>query len=263
MKFKAAKPIEARPVPRVPSDGSLEGLLLVFTVVWIFGSLLAFFFAIVTVAPGWYQYWRLSQAGEITTAQLIRQDQGISWYAYLYRFNARPAPGRAVKSFLGQQSVNSDGSEPLRAQARVPVRYLVSNPQISVIEQYFHPPSTAPLLFFGLATISLCGGLFLLPGRWRKWYTLHRLHNQGHRTTAKVIYRWRAVDDKNQDLFCVAYRFSFGLTGSHNGRTIEMAEINRLAYLTLEIGDPNPVKFLPDQPEVCCLDMAPLLRKAQ
>ena len=67
MKLEVVKQTEARPDPRVPSDGSLEGLLLVLTIVWIFGSLLAFFFAIVAVAPGWYRYWRLSQAGEITT----------------------------------------------------------------------------------------------------------------------------------------------------------------------------------------------------
>ena len=146
MKFKAAKQVGIRPNPRVPSDGSLEGLLLVFTIVWIFGSLLAFFFAIVTVAPGWYRYWRLSQAGAITTGQLIRQDQGTQWYAYLYRFTARPAPDRATKTFLGQQSVGSDYFEPLGTNARVPIRYLVSNPQISVIERYFRPPSTAPLL---------------------------------------------------------------------------------------------------------------------
>jgi hypothetical protein len=263
MKLKGVKQTETRPVPRVPSDGSLEGLLLVLTIVWIFGSLLAFFFAIVTVAPGWYRFWRLSQNGEITTGQLIRQDQGASWYAYLYRFSAQPEPDRAAKIFLGQQSVGSDHSEPLVVSTPVPIRYLISNPQISVIEQYFGPPPIAPILFFGLATISLCGGLALLPGCWQKWRILHHLQTQGKKITAKIIYRWRTVDENNNDLYCVAYRFTVTFPANPGAQTVVMAEINRLAYLTLEIGDTSPVKYLPGQPEVCCLDMNPLLRKNQ
>ena len=261
MEPKAVKPTEARPVPRVPSDGSLEGLLLVLTIVWIFGSLLAFFFAIITVAPGWYQYYRLSQNGEITTGQLIRQDQGANWYAYLYRFNARPAPGRTTKTFLGQQSVGTDHSAPLVTSARVPIRYLASNPQISVIEHYFGPPPIAPFLFFGLATISLCGGIAVLPGRWQRWHILYRLHSQGRTTPATIIYRWRTVDENNSDLYCVAYRFSMTSPANPDAQIILMAEINQLAYRTLKIGDASPVRYLPDQPEVCCLDMDSLLQK--
>jgi hypothetical protein len=154
-----------------------------------------------------------------------------------------------------------DQSAPLVASARVAIRYLGSNPQISVIDRYFGPPPLAPLLFFGLATISLCGGVVLLPGRWQRWYILYRLHSQGKKVPAKIIYRWRTVDENNSDLYCVAYRFTLESLANRGTQTIVMAEMNRLAYLALKIGDTSPVKYLPDQPEVCYLDADSLLQK--
>ena len=242
-----------RPQPRTPSDGSLEGLLLVGCIVWISGSLLALIFAAFSMLPGWVRYWRLYQFGELTMGRVIRQDEGLNWYAYLYEFSARAAPEQPVQTFTGQQAVPPAQFDPLPAGARVPVRYLAADPRLSAIEPYFRAPTLPPLLFVAVGLPALLLGLALLPGRWRVWRRIYRLRNQGDVVPAKIINRWRTVDSHDRDLYCVAYQFSVHRPDA-SLRTIVSAEDNFAAYEMLQIGDTTPVHYLPDQPDFCFLE---------
>lgn len=240
-----SKPTLPRPAPRTPSDGSFESLLLVLCVLWLSGSLLAMIFAAFTVLPGWYRYGRLAQAGQLTAGQLIRQDRGLSWAIYLYEFNI------GSETFTGQQVVPLSRSEPQPAGVRLPVRYLPANPRISAIDTYFRPPTLPPLLFLVFGALAFFGGLLFLPGRWRAWHIIYRWRTRGVVATAKIINRWRAVDAHDRDLYCVAFEFSPDAATP----PLIAAENNRAAYVTLQIGDSNPVRYLPQQPDFCFLEI--------
>jgi hypothetical protein len=259
MTSNRTKKTSQRPIPRTPSDGSAEGLLLVLVCCWIFGSLLVFFFAAVTVLPGWYHYFRLSQQGELAAGRLVRQDEGRNWSVYLYRFQACSAPGRDAGTFAGQQSVRSDEFTPLSPESPVVIRYLADDPTISVIEQYFRSPSWGTLWYFGIALVLLVGGLVALPGRWQAWHIVYRLNTKGQAVPARIINRWRIVDSKNNDLYCVAYQFVVTDVDAAYPHTIIAAEYNYVAYRKLSIGDTSPIKYLPDRPDFCFLEMNALL----
>ncbi|GAB4426166.1 MAG: hypothetical protein Kow0031_05880 [Anaerolineae bacterium] len=237
-----------RPAPRTPSDGSFESLLLVVCVLWISGSLLAMIFAAFTVLPTWYRYGRLQQAGQITTGRLIRQDLGLNWAIILYEFNLK------AETFTGQQVVPLSRFEDLPPGVRLPVRYLPDNPRISALEPYHRPPALPPLLFVVFGGLAIIGGLVFLPGRWRAWHTIYRWRTQGVVTRAKIINRWRAVDEHDRDLYCLAYQF----WPDAAGQPLVAAENNRAAFAALQIGDSHPVRYLPARPQVCFLEFDPL-----
>jgi hypothetical protein len=235
-----------RPTPRTPSDGSLEGLLLVFCLVWIVGSLLAIVLFSLALAPRWVRYWRLQAGGQLAPGYIVRHDVGLSWYSYLYRFTPSGDPAVAV----GQMAVPSDQFELLPANAPVDIRYLPGNPQISAIEPYFSAPPLTPLLYLVGGACSVLLGLVFLPGRWRAWQSVRRWRQTGLLAHAKVTHRWRSVDERDRDMFCVAYEFTA------NGKTIVAAENNRLAYESLKIGATCPVKYPPEAPQNCFLVLA-------
>ncbi|MCB0164379.1 MAG: hypothetical protein KDI79_09145 [Anaerolineae bacterium] len=242
-----------RPKPRLLSDGSFESMLLVFCVVWTTGSLVMLMLCFFTLGPDWYRYWQLQQSGVVTSGQMIRQDPGKLWVSHIFQFTT---DDRTV--YTGQHAIPITQFQPIPPGETIRVRYVVDHPDISVLEPYFTTPFKPLLLFAGLGGVMLGIGLALLPARWHAWRRVRRLDTQGQIAPATVVNLWRSANARRQVLYCVAYEFeATHLDGQ--AQTVLSAEYNELAFETLRLRQQTPVRYLPENPEICRLEMEPII----
>ena len=249
------------PKPKVQtiSDGSLEGLLLVLCSIWILGSALIIVICAVGVGPNWYRYWQLHSQGELTSGRLIRRDAGDEWASHIYEFTV-PAVDGLPQPYTGHQSVRVATVPPLRTGQEISVRYLPEDPTLSAIQLYFSAPSKTPLIFGGLGVLLVLVGLTVLPQRWRAWARIRYLRSRGQVALATVVNRWRIADQQQRVIYCVAYEFE-ALLPEGGRRLILAAESSELAYQSLQLNQTTPVRYLPQSPEICCLDLQPLIEQ--
>ncbi|MCB0196989.1 MAG: hypothetical protein KDJ65_33890, partial [Anaerolineae bacterium] len=178
-----------RPKPHLPSDGSLESMLLVFCTVWTVGSLVMLMLCAFTLGPDWYRYWQLKQSGVVTSGQILRQDSGPLWVSHIFQFSTDEAT-----VYTGQHAIPLNRVRPMVSGEVIPVRYVAYDPEISVLEPYFISPFKPLLLFAGLGVVMLIIGLVLLPTRWRNLRKVRQLYTQGRVVPATVVNLWRSAD---------------------------------------------------------------------
>lgn len=244
-----------RPEPHSPSDGSFESMLLVFCIVWILGSLCMLILCAFTLGPDWYRYWQLRQSGVVTSGRMVRQDVGDLWVSNIFQF----IPPDDLTIYTGQQAITVRQFQPILPGETIAVRYVAHNPSISVMESYFTTPFKPLLLFAGLGGVMLGIGLALLPSRWRAWRNVRRLYSEGQVVPATVVNLWRSANTGHQISYCVAYRFEVAASTGHS-QTILSAEVNELAFDWLRLRQETPVRYLPDNPHVCRLEMEEIIR---
>lgn len=115
--------------------------------------------------------------------------------------------------------------------------------------------SKLPLLLAGAA---LLFGLFFLISGGRIFWQALALHSQGRLTGGVLFDRWielgrvgRAGYEKH---YCVAYYFELPWQ-PRGSPPVQRAEYNRTAYHSLRLGDPVLVRYLPDNPKICRLEL--------
>lgn len=109
------------------------------------------------------------------------------------------------------------------------------------------------LFTFGLpAIIALPLGIRLIRRGRKALETAQRLTGEGVRTQAVVVDCW-TQQWKRPRQYAVAYRFE--ASAADGPRIITHAEINQEAYLRYQTGMRVPVRYLPDAPEVCRIDL--------
>lgn len=250
------------PKPKVKtiSDGSLEGLLLVLCSIWILGSSLIIMICAVGIGPDWYRYWQLQSKGEVTSGRLIRRDAGDEWASHIYEFTVTALDG-LPQQVTGHQSVKVSIAPPLRTGQEIAVRYLPENPTLSAIELYFSAPSKTPLIFGGSGVLLVLLGLAVMPQRWQAWTRVRHLWARGQVARATVVNRWRTADQQQHVIYCVAYEFE-AILPDGSRRIILAAESNELAYQSLRLNQTTLVRYLSHSPEVCCLDLQPLIEQS-
>ncbi|MCB0211958.1 MAG: hypothetical protein KDJ52_21635 [Anaerolineae bacterium] len=243
-----------RPQPHLPSDGSLESMLLVFCTVWTVGSLVMLMLCTFTLGPDWYRYWQLKQSGVVTSGHILRQDSGPLWVSHIFQFSTDE-----TTVYTGQHAIPLKHVRPMTPGETITVRYVAYAPEISVLEPYFVSPFKPLLLFAGLGVVMLTIGLVLLPTRWRNWRKVRRLYTQGQVVPATVVNLWRSADARRQISYCVAYQFeATDINGQ--AQTIVSAEVNELAFEVLRLRQQTPVRYLPENPNVCRLELDPLIQ---
>ena len=241
-----------RPKPRVLSDGSFESMLLVFCIVWTVGSLVMLMMCAFTLGPDWYRYWQLHQSGVVTSGRMIRQDPGKLWVSHIFQFTTDD-----LTVYTGQHAIPMTKFQPIPPGETIMVRYVADHPEISVLEPYFTTPFKPLLIFVGLGGIMLGIGLSLLQARWRAWRSVRRLYTQGQIAPATVVNLWCEANARHQVLYCVAYEFEVTRPDGHI-QTVLSAEYNELAFETLRLRQPTPIRYLPENPEICRLEMEPI-----
>lgn len=243
-----------RPTPQRPPRSFFgEGCGLLFGLGWTGFSLLFVFIPIAIFVTEWQTANLLRDTGVTTEAVVISRrikedSDGDSYYVtYGYRV---PIKGDQMQ-LTHEESVSVDLYQELVPESRVTVRYSNTNPDIVRLEGRSRVFETVLLTGFGLF-----GVLFVLVGGWlvrSSWRELHQarlLARHGQLAIGQVTERWIETDSDGDKEYCVAFRFA------EPGRPeITTAEYNRKAYDALQVGDAVQVRYVPGQPEICCLDL--------
>lgn len=127
----------------------------------------------------------------------------------------------------------------------------MTNPGLSRPQSEFEPPFGS-LVWVGLPLLFMLVGLGI--GIWggRELKQALALDNRGQIIEGVIFERW--VADPYRRPPCVAYYFD--LLGQPNGRSrVVRAEYNRTAYNTYQVGDSVQIRYLPDNPEICRLEL--------
>jgi fumarate reductase subunit D len=109
------------------------------------------------------------------------------------------------------------------------------------------------LFTFGLpAIIALPLGIRLIRRGREALATAQQLTTEGVWAQAVIVDCW-TQQWKRPRQYCIAYRFED--VGADGPRLITHAEINQEAYLRYQTGMRVPVRYLPNAPEVCRIDL--------
>ncbi len=107
-----------------------------------------------------------------------------------------------------------------------------------------------PGLFAGLSFLIGLVILFFWIKNVAKW---RRLRSSGRQTQAFIFDRWEGEDAEGDPTYFVAYAFGISSPGQAPV-VITRAERNEQAYERCRVGDFVPVRYLPDDPNFCCLE---------
>lgn len=119
------------------------------------------------------------------------------------------------------------------------------------------------------STLSTFGCIFMLPfvvipllivstQAWmlvkgvRAWQQVKALEARGQLIQGILLDRWSGLGRGSR--YCVAYYFELPW-GSPGGRPLVRAEVNKEAHRAYRAGDPVQVRYLPDNPQVCRLEV--------
>ncbi|MDH3675252.1 MAG: DUF3592 domain-containing protein [Anaerolineae bacterium] len=180
----------------------------------------------------------------------INEDSDGDTYYVTYEYGVRLPMGDQTR-LTHEESVNHDTYQDLPPESRVSVRYSATNPEVVRLEGQ---SKTFQVIL--LSCMMLFGGLFVSIGVWfvySSWREIHKarvLARHGEMTSGSLIDRWTETDSDGDREYCVAFRFA--VPGELE---ITTAEYNRKAYNTLQVGDLVQVRYVPDQPQTCCLEL--------
>ncbi|HXW01128.1 MAG TPA: DUF3592 domain-containing protein [Anaerolineae bacterium] len=84
------------------------------------------------------------------------------------------------------------------------------------------------------------------------WQKVKALEAQGQLTQGVLLDRWSGLGRGSQ--YCVAYYFELPW-GNLGGGPLIRAEVNKEAHRAYQVGDSVKVRYLPDNPKVCRLEV--------
>lgn len=246
--------LDQRPKARTPLSAGSGGCFLIFGLFWTLFSLAFVILPIGMVYSEWQTYTLLKDTGDLTegviTSRRIDEDSEGDTYYVTYKYSA-PLPQGDRSQFSHEESVSSSLYESLKPETQVQVRYARANPEVAELEQEFGPPS------YWILLMSLMGGAFTVIGVVMIWAGLSSLRKagqlagQGQVAQGLVVDRWTEKDSDGDTVYVVAYRFN---VPGHSPITI--AEyFQRNLFDKLLMGDVVRVRYLPDKPETCRLEV--------
>jgi hypothetical protein len=103
-----------------------------------------------------------------------------------------------------------------------------------------------PLLIVGTQVWTLVKGVL-------DWQKVKALETRGQLVQGVLLDRWSGLGRGSE--YCVAYYFELPW-GSPGGGPLVRAEVNQAAHRAYRVGDPVQVRYLPDNPQVCRLEVA-------
>ncbi len=244
-----------RPKAQQPLDGS--GCMLVFSLFWTIFSAAFLLFVAVAYFRDTMNYNRLAAEGLLATALVTRTeiksgDDSDSYHVY-YEFRAKIQGDTA--RFQGADEISADYYRQLSVGQEIPIIYWASDPNLSAVKAEFGPPGV-----FALVCPGSMGGLFTLVGLVMLFSSitsivnLSRLRLSGRQTQAFIFDRWTDKDSDGDTTYFIAYAFQANQPG-RGSVTVTRAEQNKQAYERYQVGDPVPARYLPNDPNICQLQI--------
>lgn len=245
-------PAHLRPSPQHPPGVANGGCTMIFGLIWTAFSAIFVIFPLVTFGQEWGNFALLKRSGitieAVVVDRRVDEDSDGDSYYVTYQFTA-PAGKGDRQNFSREQGVMRRRYDELPPQSRVDIIYAPSDPTVSTLASKFGPP-------FGLLFMAGMGGLFVLIGlallgnSWRTMGQASQLNRQGQLIQGTVLDGWTDTDSDGDRVYCVAYHFT------PPGRPgVTRAEYNRTAYNRLAPGDPVSVRYLPQNPHICRLEL--------
>jgi hypothetical protein len=243
-----------RPKARTPLSAGSGGCFLIFGLFWTVFSLAFVILPVGMFFSEMQTYNLLKDTGDLTegviTSRRIDEDSEGDTYYVTYKYTA-PLPQGDRQQFSHEESVSSSLYESLEPETRVQVRYARANPEVAELEQEFGPPAYWILLMSGMGGLFTLIGLFMMSNGLRSIGKAGQLARQGQVTQGLVVDRWTEKDSDGDTVYVVAYRFN---APGHPPVTI--AEyFHRGLFDKLQMGAAVPVRYLPDKPQTCRLEL--------
>lgn len=231
--------------------------MLYFALIWTIFNTSFLFSGVWSYFRDTMNYNRLASEGLPATALVTRLevesgDESNSYYVY-YEFRAK-IQGDPTR-FQGVDEISGDYYVQLSVGQEIPIVYLPSDPNRSAVKAEFGPPSVFALVCpGGMGGVFTLIGLALLFSSITSLVNVNRLRASGRPAQALIFDRWTDKDSDGDTTYCIAYVFEANLP---DGRriTVTRAEQNRHAYERYQIGDSAPVRYLPEDPNVCQLNI--------
>lgn len=246
-----------RPKVQQPLSGSLvmPVLALIFALVFTLSGIFLLALGIGGHISETNAYRQLVQEGVVVQGSIqalrIDDDADSSTYYVDYQFTA-PMNGDPTR-MQGSQSVSADVYRSLRVGQSIAVRYAPSDPALSTLEVEFGPPNIIfPLVVGGTGGLGTLFGLGMTVSCARNITSLRHLRLRGRDTHACIVDRWEDKDAEGDTIYCIAYAFTATLP-DRRLVTVTRAEQNKQIYDRYRVGDTLPVRYLPDDPNVCQL----------
>lgn len=242
-----------RPKPRAPISKMSGGCLLPFGLFWTVFSSLFLVLPIGMFYSQWQTYTLLRDSGAtvegVIISQRIDDDSDGDTYYVTYRYTA-PLPQGDRQQFSREESVSSDLYETLKPEQRAIIRYAITDPATARLEQAFGPPSPFIFLMSGMGGVFTLIGLVLIGVSLKAIYTASQLIRYGKFAPASIVERWTETDSDGDKTYVVSYYFN-----TSEGVPVTAAEYNRLAYNKYQPGDAVRVRYLPNNPQTCRLEL--------
>jgi hypothetical protein len=227
--------------------------MLIFGLFWTTFSLLFTIFPLVMFYRDWQIYTLLRDSGTVLegviTSRRIDEDSEGDTYYVSYKYTA-PLPQGDRQQFSREESVSSSLYEALKPETRVMIRYAPSDPGVARLEQEFGAPSMFIFCLSGMGGLFTVIGGVMLGGSLRTIYLSSQLALQGQLAPGLIIDRWTETDSDGDKTYLVSYHFSVP-----GGPPVTVAEYNQKAYQKSQPGDPIQVRYLPNKPETCRLEL--------
>ena len=253
---KSQIPPELMRLKRPNVQRSLEGSggALVFALVWTLISVSFVFIGVGAYIQDTINYNRLTTEGLPATATItrleIRSGEDSDTYYVHYQFRAVIRGDSTL--FQGSDQVSAGYYRQLFVGQDIPIVYWTSDPNLSAVEAEIKPPSIFLLVIVPGGFILV--GLAMLFSSIKSIAHLRRLRLHGRQTQAFIFDRWTDKDSDGDTTYFIAYAFQLNLPG-RGPVTVTRAEQNEHAYKRYQVGDSVPVRFLPEDPNICQLQI--------
>lgn len=255
--FQSQPPTGERPSADMPLTWSGIGCVLTFGLAW---SGFVLFFVVVmtyTFLADWQAYTLLRDTGQVVDGVILdrRIDYGSADddddYYLTYRYTA-PLPQGDSQSFTEEASVSRSTYDAFPPERPVKVLYAPADPAVSELEPEFGSPFWPFAFFACFISLFVIIGVGMLTWGLNNSRKVLLLNARGQMTQGTLTHRWIDTDSDGDDTYCIAYRFEVPLAGS--GPVLK-GEQNPKAYNSLNVGDPVSVRYLPNNPTVCRLEL--------
>jgi hypothetical protein len=242
-----------RPKPRQPVSAVGAGCQLPFGLAWTAFSLLFLILPIGMFYSEWQTYTLLRDSGVtvegVITGRRIDEDSEGDTYYVTYKYIA-PLPQGDRQQFSREESVGSSLYETLKPETRATVRYAPAQPEVARLEQEFGSPSLFIFCMSGMGGLFTLIGLVLIGSSGHAIYTSRQLAWQGQVAQGFITDRWTDTDSDGDKTYIVAYQFS-----ALGWPPVTVAEYNHSAYDKFLPGDSVRVRYLPNKPQTCRLEV--------
>lgn len=256
---KSQIPPELMRLKRPNVQRSLEGsgCMLVFALVWTLISVPFVFIGVGGYIRDTIDYNRLTTEGLPATATITRLEiqSGEDSDTYYVHYQFRAVIRGDSTLFQGLDQVSAGYYHQLFVGQDIPIVYWASDPNLSAVKAEIKPPDILLLACFGgIGGLFTLFGLAMLFSSIKSIAHLRRLRLHGRQTQAFIFDRWTDKDSDGDTTYFIAYAFQLNLPG-RGPVTVTRAEQNEYVYKRYQVGDSVPVRFLPEDPNICQLQI--------